>query len=374
MKILILGGYGNTGFLIARYLLSETEAKIIIAGRNPEKAKKASEKLNSEAQGERVSYTKVDATVKQNCIDEFRGCDLIVVASSTIDYAENVAAAALENNCNYIDTQLSSSHKLEVLYSMADKVVKKEKIFVTDGGYHPGLPAVLVRYAATKFYKLVKGNVYAYMQIDWKSLEFSDNTEKEFIIELSDFNPSIYKNKNWQKLKYSKAPKIDFNSEFGEQLCVPMFMEELKELPNKIESLEETGFYISGFDWFTNMITMPVGLALLKLAPNYAKGVVTRLFKFGTNHFIKPPYGVQIILDAQGIINGNKKSFKINIKHEDGYYLTAIPTVICIKQILNGTITKRGVITQGNAVEPNSFMEDFRRFVKLEESEVLGKV
>ena len=38
-KILILGGYGYTGKLLAKHLLIQTDAEIIISGRNLEKAK-----------------------------------------------------------------------------------------------------------------------------------------------------------------------------------------------------------------------------------------------------------------------------------------------------------------------------------------------
>jgi saccharopine dehydrogenase-like NADP-dependent oxidoreductase len=40
-KILILGGYGGyTGKLLAKYLLAETEAEIVIAGRSLDKAQR----------------------------------------------------------------------------------------------------------------------------------------------------------------------------------------------------------------------------------------------------------------------------------------------------------------------------------------------
>lgn len=37
-KILILGGYGYTGRLLARHLLEQSKAQIILAGRSLEKA------------------------------------------------------------------------------------------------------------------------------------------------------------------------------------------------------------------------------------------------------------------------------------------------------------------------------------------------
>lgn len=45
-KILILGGYGYTGKLLAKYLLAQTDVEIIISGRNLERAKSFVGELN----------------------------------------------------------------------------------------------------------------------------------------------------------------------------------------------------------------------------------------------------------------------------------------------------------------------------------------
>ncbi len=45
--ILILGGYGYTGKLLAKHLLKETQYSIIVAGRNIQKAYAFAEQLNT---------------------------------------------------------------------------------------------------------------------------------------------------------------------------------------------------------------------------------------------------------------------------------------------------------------------------------------
>jgi saccharopine dehydrogenase (NAD+, L-lysine-forming) len=40
-KVLILGGYGNTGFLIAKLRLQESDVQLVIAGRNLSRAQQA---------------------------------------------------------------------------------------------------------------------------------------------------------------------------------------------------------------------------------------------------------------------------------------------------------------------------------------------
>jgi len=43
--------------------------------------------------------------------------------------------------------------------------------FIADGGFHPGLPAALVRYVAPHFDRLEKANVGSVINVDWASLD-----------------------------------------------------------------------------------------------------------------------------------------------------------------------------------------------------------
>lgn len=364
MKILIIGGYGNTGYNLAQLLLQETDVEIILAGRNLKKAEEKSIELNEKYEGSRASAIEVDASNYESCLAVFKLVDFVVAASSTIEYVKNVADAALECGIDYLDTQLSSIQKLNYLFSIEEKIKAEGRIFITDGGYHPGLPAAMIRLAALNFDKLTKANIYAYMQINWKELEFSSATREEFILELSEFNPLIFKDKKWQKMPMSKAPRYNFGSKFGENMCVPMLMKEIELLPSQISTLKETGFYISGFDWFTNYITMPIGMIILKIVPKLAKKFVGKLFEFGTNTFTKPPFGVKLVLEAEGIKNNELKKETISIEHNDGYYLTAVPVAVCIKQYLDGIIKEKGLYTQGNVVEPQAFIKEILRLCK----------
>jgi len=62
IKILILGGYGSVGYETAKILLKQTKAKILIAGRNLDKAKSASEKLSKYQNTENVIGISIDTS------------------------------------------------------------------------------------------------------------------------------------------------------------------------------------------------------------------------------------------------------------------------------------------------------------------------
>ncbi len=147
-KILILGGTGYTGRLIARHLLEQSEAEVTIATRHLDKAQAFAEELNRRFSGQRVAAVYADAACAESLQAAFRGQTLVVIAAPTAAYAEIVVRAALEIGVDYLDVQLSAK-KLALLQSLAREIERAGRCFITEAGFHPGLPSALVRYVAT---------------------------------------------------------------------------------------------------------------------------------------------------------------------------------------------------------------------------------
>ena len=181
-RILLLGGYGSSGRPLAQLLLQETTAQIILAGRSQHKA----HQLATELGGDRVTSAWIDAADRTSLQAAMRGIDLVVVASSTAQYTSNVAEAALAAGADYLDI-LYSTEKTAVLRDLAPKIEATGCCFVTDAGFHPGLPAALVRYAASCFDQLTRAKVGSVIQINWPDLELSSSTMQEFVAEFIDF-------------------------------------------------------------------------------------------------------------------------------------------------------------------------------------------
>jgi saccharopine dehydrogenase (NAD+, L-lysine-forming) len=121
---------------------------------------------------------------------------------------------------------------------------------ITDGGFHPRLPAALVRHAAHHFDQLKVANVSSYMGIRWGDIETFINTREEFAEELNGFNARVYRGRKWETIPLREWSRMafDFGEGIGRRNCMPIYMHELEALPEQIPSLEETGFLISGFN------------------------------------------------------------------------------------------------------------------------------
>ncbi len=146
-RIVILGGYGNTGRAVARLLLEHSTADLVLAGRDPAKANRAAEELNRAFGTARVRGAEADASRSESLRPVLDGASIVVAASSTSAHAAVVGRAVLDAGADYMDPQYST-RKLDVLRGLEASIEAAGRCFVTDAGFHPGLPAALVRYAA----------------------------------------------------------------------------------------------------------------------------------------------------------------------------------------------------------------------------------
>jgi len=362
MKIFLLGGYGNVGKFLCDLILSNTDSSIIISGRDELKARNFKDELSIKYNASRIETAIVDASKTDSLINAFNKSDLIINSASTIQYTKNIVDALLQTNKNYIDVLMSSPQKLNLLKEASAEFVKNNQTVITDGGFHPGLPAALIRYAAEHFDEINVANVGSLLNMDWKFELSSPDTIKEFIYEFKEYDSTAYVNKEWRKLSYKEYKYFDFGKPYGKRPCISMMMEELKELPDKYPSLTETGFYVSGFNWFTDYIVTPIMMIAVKNFSMQRLNSIAKLFKWSIQKFSKPPYKVILQLIAEGIRDGKNQKMKIEVSHEDGYFLTAAPVFACLNQYLGGKINKPGLHYQASVIIPKIFFDDLNDF------------
>lgn len=363
---LVLGGYGGAGFPTAGLLLRETGVRIVIAGRNGERAERAARALNAEFPGARASARAVDASDGPALVPAFEGVDMVVVCSATVRYAGQIARAALAAGADYLDIYYSQS-TIPVLRDLAPSIRDAGRYYITQAGCHPGLPGVMVRRAANEFTHIRRAIVGMAVSVPYLG---TTDSVAELMEELRDYRTDIFVDGTWRAGGYRDVRKVDFGHGFGVRSCYPMFLEEMRELPERC-GIDQTGVYAAGFNWFVDLFVMPLGVVLGRMRRGLGARSLARLTNWAIGAFSRPPYGIVFKLEADGAKDGAGGIFEVIVRHEDGYVLTAIPTVACLLQYLDGTIARAGRSVLGDAgpglylmahaVDPGRALQDMAR-------------
>lgn len=349
--ILILGGYGHTGKLLARHLLEQTDATIIVAGRNLERAKSFADELNNP----RVGIRQADASNFESLTHVLHDVTLCLVAAPTTQHAETVIRACIHSRVDYLDVQFSSK-KLSALYAAQEEIKNAGLCFITEAGYHPGLPSALIRCAATKLDVIESALTAGYLNM--KNIPYTEAMD-ELMEAFLDYQAQVYKNDAWSKPSAWEMRKFDFGGDIGTRTCYSMFFDELRNLPIIYPSIKEIGFYISGSNLLTDLIITPLVLLGLKLAPKRGLRPLGKLMWWGMGKS-KQPYLVALKVEARGVKSGKPAQVNIRVSHPDGYELTAIPVVACLLQYLDGMARQNGVHLMGHIVEPVRLFRDMQ--------------
>jgi saccharopine dehydrogenase (NAD+, L-lysine-forming) len=349
-RIVIIGGYGNTGRRVARLLAPRADVQLVLAGRDEAKARAAAAALETTA-AHPVVAAAADARRATERRALFAGASLVLAASSTIESAADIARDAVAAGADAYDTNLSAAGKLSALRAMAPEVERAGRTVITDGGFHPGLPGVMVRQAASLVPGLTDARVGGSFNIDWRSLQFSEASITEFVDELSLMDPSSFADGRWIR-SWSAMRAFDFGGSIGVRQCVPWAMEEVRELPAAISTLRNAGFFVGGFSPIIDYLVMPAAFVALKVAPSQ-RARIGRAFLGALRRWTPQGSWAVLLLEAAG--GAPRREITIRVSHDDGYDLTAFPIVACVEQLLDGA-RRPGVFTQAAFVEPRALL------------------
>lgn len=352
-KVLILGGYGGAGANISRLLLAETDVDVIIAGRHKTRADELAGRLDTEFPG-RVSGIFADASDPKTLSTAFQGMQMVIVAATTTGYIEMVARAAIAAGADYLDIHYPQK-SVPVLKKLAPEIETMRRCFITQAGFFPGLPSVLVRSAACHFTEYEKARVGVAMNTRFETGRALD----EFMDSMSDLGADVFREGRWKNAGISNIVGIDFGYQFGKRRCYPMNLEEMWALPEMLR-LGELGIYSAGLNWFVDYLVIPAAFALGKVSRGLGRAMLTNLMVWGLKQFSPPEEEVVLVLEAKGRCKADHVNVRLVVEHKDAYYITAAPVVACVRQYLDGMI-KPGLNILGHAVNPKLLIEDLRR-------------
>ncbi len=361
--LFLLGASGATGRLIADLLLRESDVRLRLGGRRLDPLQRLASALNDTYPGERVSCRAVDAGDSATLTEALAGVRLLIVASGTARQAMATATATLAAGCDWLDIQYSSS-KLQALRSLQSRIEQQGCCFITDGGFHPGLAAVLVREAGRQLEELESAQVGSLIKLNWREVNASLATAEEMVEEFTEFQPLVWGEEKWRRVSLASGRQLlrfDFGAPWGARPCTPMLLQEMLALPRLFPGLRETGFHVGGFNPVTDYLVLPLMLGALRIWPRRAIRPAARLFVWSLHWFSRPPYATILQLEARGRTGGREEELRLRLTHPDGYYFTAAATVAALLQYLDQPEPEPGLHFQALWVEPARMLADLQR-------------
>jgi saccharopine dehydrogenase (NAD+, L-lysine-forming) len=351
--MLILGGYGGTGRRISRRLLEVTDTRLVVAGRHGDKAERFAAQLNGLCPGQRVTAAIADAADTGSLRTVFHDVEMVLVCLPTIRHTERIARAALAAGLDYLDLHFPGG-VVSILRGLEPDIRREGRCFITQAGFHPGLLAPLVKFAAPHFSRYQAAVIGLAMKFHNES---SPEAAAQFMEELGNYQGRIFAGGQWRPATWRDFRKFDFGPGFGVRTCAPLGFAEMDPLP-KLYALQEAGCYAAGFNWFADNLVFPLGILLGKIRKGLGAQWLGRWLIWATNTFTRPPLGAVMQLQARGEKDGRRLSVRVVLRHSDPYEFTAIPVVACLRQYLDGSIARPGLWLMGEVAEPVRLLQD----------------
>ncbi len=152
-KIMIVGGYGAVGRVIATRLAEKFPGQVIVAGRNYDKANE----LSQATQG-KVLPLALDVFNAHNTPEVLDGVSLVVMCLDQPD--TRFVEMCLRNGVDYVDVTATYDFIVQV-EALAEVAKAGGSTAVLSVGLAPGMTNLLARYAQSQFDDLQRLDIYA---------------------------------------------------------------------------------------------------------------------------------------------------------------------------------------------------------------------
>nr|WP_299338034.1 saccharopine dehydrogenase NADP-binding domain-containing protein [Allomuricauda sp.] len=361
ISILVIGGYGGVGKHVVKRLLKHFSFKVIIGGRNTQKGESLKNELLLQYPNAQLEVAQVDAANKKSLLSVFNQVDLAIVTATVPDHIQLIAEAAIECDIDLMDI-LIRGDVVSTLAKFEDNLKGKNRMFITQCGFHPGIIAPMIRLASSYFNRYNGARVMMAMEGVFESPE----AIKEILYEIIEPNAQILDQAVWRKASYKDAITFEFAEPFGKKECYPAQMKEIDGIDMEL-GLQNCAVYAAGFDSYIDRFLFPLAVVLGFFSKKLSQNVCSGLFYRRIKHKKTTHSRTHLVVNANGVKNNENKKVRIDLNTHNSFDLTAVAIMALLNQYLDKTISEPGLYLMGKVVEEKRLFDDMAQMgTKLE--------
>ena len=347
MKILVVGGYGDVGSCVVEKLLEFSSHQITIAGRDLKRARSACRKFK-----DYVGAVRVDVNDKGTLTSALESFDLAInCAGPFYKYGANVAIAAIETKTHYIDI-CDDPEPLSKLFALDGAARRAGVTAITGMGWNPGISNLAVRLGANLLDDIEDIKIaWVVGSGDSKGLAALKHTLHGITGEI----PVIKNGEPARAPAWSGMETVELSAPLGE---LPVLLFGHPEPITLSKTIKANTIEVRGGispPWNNGVLRFMRSLGLTNS--------VERIDSLaGIVHAIQRPFsfgGVAhsgLRVDVTGRKDGQERHLVFNMVDRIRP-LAAIPCAVGALMLLEGRITRRGVMAPEMCIEPVEFFD-----------------
>lgn len=356
--MLIIGGYGNFGSFIAKYLSREANVLLIIAGRSSAKAKAFAASLNAQNIPEAAALD-INRDI-QASLASLKPDIVIHTSGPYQSQGYHVAKACIAQGCHYID--LADARQFVSGIVELDQAAKDKKALVCSGASSvPCLTGALIDHYKTHFKALEKVEYgIATAHLTNRGLATTSAVlsyaGKPFKTLIDGKMQDVY---GWHDLRFRKFWRLNSrplgNCDIPDLEIFPERYPELKTIRFAAGlELKMLHFGLWALSVFVRIGILP---SLQGLAPYLLK--ISRVF----DQFGKDDSGFYMTLSGYDV-DGKQKdiTFDLVAHHGDGLYIPSMPAILMARKLANGEIQTTGAYPCVGFVTLEEYLKGLEEF------------
>ena len=357
-RVLIIGGYGNFGTFIARMLAREDNIKLILAGRNLNKAQKAAGKLKAKNDAE---FAAID--INNALSDALKQLNPHIVIHTSGPYQKqsyHVAEACIEQGCHYMDLADGRAF-VEGITELNAKAKSKHVLVCSGASSVPCLTSSIIDHYKSEF-KTLEEIEYAIATAQLTNRGLAtiravlSYAGKPFTTLINGKLQPVY---GWLGLTWRQFWKLNLrplgNCDIPDLALFPKRYPSLRTIRFRAGlELKLLHLVLVGLSQLVRLRVLPSLQPLSKILLH-----ISYLFDFIGND----DSGFYMKISGKDG-EGKSKSIQFNLvaRHGDGLCIPCVPSIILTKKIANASMDKTGATPCLDLISMQEYLEVLSEF------------